>query len=94
MKRVKSNNKGNAKRMLSDKQIKRLQEKAATEASRNALILSVAVMADELNLTDEQIGNVAKEYLRYIEHIENNRLRVNEVIDIIGKQTGIKFNKF
>lgn len=50
---------------LSEKQIKRLKEQISMDASKRTLILSVAAMADELDLNDEQIGKVAKRMDRY-----------------------------
>ena len=38
---------------LSEKQIKRLKEQISMDASKRTLILSVAAMADELDLNDE-----------------------------------------
>lgn len=79
---------------LSQKQIKRLKEKISMDASKRTLILPVAAMADELDLNDEQIGKVAKRMDRYAEHLEKHRLRINEVAEIIEKETGIKFARF
>lgn len=79
---------------LSEKQIKKLKEEVTILASRKALILSAAAMADELDLNDEQIGKVAKRMERYAEHLEKHRLRINEVAEIIEKETGIKFARF
>lgn len=79
---------------LSEKQIKRLKEQISMDASKRTLILSVATMADELDLNDEQIGKVAKRMDRYAEHLKKHRLRINEVAEIIEKETGIKFARF
>ena len=79
---------------LSEKQIKRLKEQISMDASKRTLILSVAAMADELDLNDEQIGEVAKRMDRYAEHLEKHRLRINEVAEIIENETGIKFARF
>lgn len=79
---------------LSEKQIKRLKEQISMDASKRTLILSVAAMADELDLNDEQIGKVAKRMDRYAEHLEKYRLRINEVAEIIENETGIKFARF
>ena len=79
---------------LSEKQIKRLKEQISMDESKRTLILSVAAMADELDLNDEQIGKVAKRMDRYAEHLEQHRLRINEVAEIIQKETGIKFARF
>lgn len=79
---------------LSEKQIKRLKEQISMDASKRTLILSVAAMVDELDLNDEQIGKVAKRMDRYAEHLEKHRLRINEVAEIIEKETGIKFARF
>lgn len=79
---------------LSDKQIRRLKEEIAMDASRQTLVVSVAAMADELKLDDEQIGKVAKRMDRYAEHLERHRIRINEVAEIIEKQTGITFGRF
>lgn len=79
---------------LSEKQIKRLKEEIVAQTCGKTLILSVAAMADELNLTEEQIGNVAKRLDRYAGYLEDHTVRLNEVADIIEKKTGIKFGRF
>ena len=82
------------RKALSDKQIRRLKEEIAMDASRQTLVVSVAAMADELKLNDVQIGKVAKRMDRYAEHLEQHRIRINEVAEIIEKQTGITFGRF
>lgn len=82
------------RKALSDKQVRRLKEEIAMDASRQTLVVSVAAMADELKLNDVQIGKVAKRMDRYAEHLEQHRIRINEVAEIIEKQTGITFGRF
>lgn len=79
---------------LSEKQIKRLKEDVSAQACGRTLVLSVAAMADELGLSDEQIASVAKRLDRYAGYLEEHTVRLNEVADVIERKTGIKFGRF
>lgn len=76
---------------LSEKQIKKLKEEISKEASMRTLVLAVAAMADTLKLKDEKICKVAETINRYAEHIDDHRIRIKEITEIIEKNTGIEF---
>lgn len=75
----------------SEKQIERLKEQSAINASKDTLLLAVTVMADELKLDDEQIGKAAKRLDRYSGYLNEHKVRIKEVKEIIERQTGIRF---
>lgn len=76
----------------SDKQIARIKRESRMRGAKDALIISIAVMADELALTDEQIGDVARRFDRYIKYQDDDIIRMKEITDIIEKETGITFS--
>lgn len=75
----------------SDKQIERLKKDSRMKGAKDALIVSVAAMADELKLDDEQIGKVATRLDRYTRYLDEHAVRIKEVKEIIENQTGIRF---
>lgn len=75
----------------SNKQIERLKKDSRMEGAKDALIVSVTAMADELKLDDEQIGKVATRLDRYTTYLDEHAVRIKEVKEIIERQTGIRF---
>lgn len=75
----------------SDKQIERLKKESRMKGAKDALIVSVTAMADELKLDDEQIGKVATRLERYTRYLDEHTVRIKEVKKIIESQIGIRF---
>lgn len=81
------------KKELSEKQMEKLMKESRIKGAKDALVISIAVMADELNLTDRQIGKVAKRFERYVNYTAEDAVKIKDVIAIIEKETGITFGK-
>lgn len=63
----------------------------AAEQTSKAFILMATAAADEADLTDEQICAMAERAARYAEYIDQHLVRINEVSDILERNTGIRW---
>lgn len=79
---------------LSDKQIERLKRDIANEATHKAFLLTIAAMADTLNLNEDKICEVAEDVERWAEQLDRHILKVNEISAVIERKTGIRFGRF
>lgn len=61
------------------------------EQVEKAFLLMATAAADELGLTDDQLTDIAERSARYAEYIDDNVLRLNEVSEILEKNTGIRW---
>ena len=75
---------------LSKKQIEKIKKEVCKDATARVMILAVASAADEFKLSEDQICNMAKRMGRYAEHLDEKRLKLKEMTDIIEKKTGLK----
>ena len=66
-------------------------KKLAEEQTSKAFILMATAAADEAGLTDEQIAAMAQRAARYAEYIDQHIVRINEVSDILERNTGIRW---
>ncbi|MCB6992414.1 hypothetical protein LI177_02805 [bacterium 210820-DFI.6.37] len=79
---------------LSEKQILKIKQGVAKEATEKACLLAVAVMADTLSLTEDEICKVASDISRWAEYVDKHIVKINDVADVIESKTGIKFGRF
>lgn len=79
---------------LSEKQIERIKRKIADEAVHKAFLLTIAAMADTLNLDDNTICEVATDVGRWAEQMDSHILKMNEISDVIEQKTGLQFGRF
>lgn len=61
------------------------------EQVEKAFLLMATAAADELSLTDDQLTAIAERSARYAEYIDDHVLRLNEVSEILEKNTGIRW---
>ena len=61
------------------------------EQVRKAFLLMATAAADELDLDDDQLTAIAERSARYAEYIDDHVLRLNEVSEILEKNTGIRW---
>lgn len=61
------------------------------EQVEKAFLLMATAAADELGLTDDQLTDIAERSARYAEYIDDHVLRLNEVSEILEKNTGIRW---
>lgn len=79
---------------LSEKQIMRLKRDIANEATHKAFLLTIAAMADTLNLDEEKICEVAKDVERWAQQLDRHILKINEISAVIERKTGVRFGRF
>lgn len=61
------------------------------EQVEKAFLLMATAAADELGLTDEQLTAIAERSARYAEYIDDHVIRLNQVSEILERNTGIRW---
>ena len=79
---------------ISEKQLRKIKHDVSKEAIEKTCLLSIAVMADRLNLSEDEICEVAEDISRWAQYLDDHILKIEEVAGIIEKKTGIKFARF
>lgn len=79
---------------LSEKQLEKIKQGVTKEATARAMLLCVAAMTEHLHLTDDEICSTAETIDRWSGFIDQKLLKLNEVSEIIKKETGIDFGGF
>ena len=79
---------------ISEKQLQKIKQQVSKEAVEKTCLLSIAVMADELNLSEDEICKIAKSISLWAQFLDDHVLKIEEVADIIEKKSGIKFARF
>ena len=82
------------KYLISHKQLDRIKFEVSKEATEKASLLNIAATADCFGLDEDQICKLAETVSRYAIYIDDNLVKINEVADIIEKNTGVKFSRF
>lgn len=75
------------KYIMSRKQIKEL----CSEQVEKAFLLMATAAADELDLNDEALIQIAQRAARYAEYIDDHVIRMNQVSEMLEKSTGLKW---
>ena len=79
---------------ISEKQLEKIKYEVSKEATSKACLLCVGAMADTLNLTEDQICEVAEDITRWAMNLEDHILKMNDVANIIKSKTGLEFSRF
>lgn len=79
---------------VSEKQLERIKRQVAKETIEKTCLLSIAVMADRLDLSEDEICVVASDITRWAQYLDDHVLKLEEVAEVIEKKTGIKFARF
>ena len=79
---------------ISEKQLEKIKYEVSKEATQKACLLCVGAMADTLNLTEDQICEVAEDITRWAINLEDHIITLNNIADVIEKKTGIKFARY
>ena len=74
---------------LSDKQLRKIKEKIATEATAKAILLTLSATADELDIDADKITNIAVRVDRYAGYLDEHLISINAMRDNIKEKTGI-----
>lgn len=82
------------KYLISHKQLDRMKFEVARDATGKASLLNIAATADCFGLNEEQICKLAETVSLYASHLDNNLVKINQVADIIEKNTGVRFSRF
>lgn len=82
------------KYLLSEKQLEKIKFDVSKDATQKACLLNIAATADCFGLDEDQICELAETVSRYAIYIDDNLVKINEVADIIEKNTGVKFSRF
>ena len=61
------------------------------EQVRKAFLLMATAAADELDLDEDQLVAIAERSSRYAEYIDDHVIRLEEVSEILEKNTGIRW---
>lgn len=76
---------------MTSKQVMELKRETTKEAVDKATLLVLLATADEIGLTEDQIGDIAVRIDRYAEHVDSKLVDLRKVKELIEKQTGLKF---
>lgn len=79
---------------VSEKQLRKIKQEVSREAVEKTCLLSIAVMADRLNLSEDEICTIAEDISRWAQYLDDHVLKLEEVAAVIEKKTGIKFARF
>lgn len=83
-----------SKYLISDKQLDKIKFEVAREATGKASLLCVCAMADHLHMSEEDICDVAQTITKYAMYLDEHKIRINQIAEIIKNETGIEFSKF
>jgi protein-tyrosine phosphatase len=77
--------------IVSDKQIEKIKKEATKEAVSLISRLAVAVMAQNHNLTEDEIFKDMQDISRWAQFYDAHYLSIKEIDEVIEKKGGIKF---
>lgn len=83
-------NKNQAKIQITQRQLARIKKEISEQATELAWLLTLAAVADECGLTDEQVCNSAQRLDRYASYIDQHLARLEDLRTTVEKNTGIK----
>ena len=64
-----------------------------SDATYKAMLVCIAFMSESLKLSDDEICDMAVTVDRWCDYLEKHIITINEVSDIIKKQTGLDFGR-
>lgn len=79
------------KKTYSDKEIERIKRTARAGGASDTILLCIAVMADTLKLSEDQIIESAKDLENWAKHLDNHVIQLRDVAEIIEAHTGLRF---
>ena len=79
------------KKTYSDKEIERIKRTARASGVSDTVLLCIAVMADTLKLSEDQIIESAKDLENWARHLEEHAIQLRDVAETIETHTGLRF---
>lgn len=90
MKRAKAKNAASKKYYVSEKQLNRIKEKVTKEVTDKVCLLFMVAAMDEFKLGEDDLCSLMKRVSQYTKYIDQKLVKMEEVRQIIEKNTGMK----
>lgn len=90
MKRAKAKNTASKKYYISEKQLERIKQKVTKEVTDKVCLLFLVAAMDEFKLDEDALCRLMELVSRYTKYIDDKLVKMEEVRQIIEKNTGMK----
>lgn len=79
---------------ISQKQLEGIKQEVAKDVTSKASLLNIAATADCFGLNEDQICELAETVTRYAMYLDEHLVKINQVADMIEKNTNVRFLRF
>ena len=90
MKRAKAKNTASKKYYVSEKQLERVKQKVTKDVTDKVCLLFMVAAMDEYKLDEDALCKLMERVSRYTKHIDEKLVKMEEIRQIIEKNTGMK----
>ena len=90
MKRAKAKNTASKKYYISEKQLERVKQKVSKDVTDKVCLLFMVAVVDELKLDEDGVCKLMERVSKYTGYIDEKLVKMEEVRQIIEKNTGMK----